>query len=641
MKMRASVVCVVVFCVLFLGFSIIVAAQDPGCDFGGEFFGSHGQPGSGGGGGGTGNNGLAAPSDLSAYGTGQEVHLQWTNNATAATQVRIQEQDDSGVWAWRGTVDPTTTTWVTRVGVTPEGSNYCFRVHALDDSGGKSDFSNAVCVTMFSAPPSDPPKNLQPDGCIQNQPNPLRPQFRWDSPARAAGFYLVLQDVLSGTTVINNPNLGPRGVYNYDVRVDLKPNWDYRFKVKAVNNMGPGPWAPYRPFNTVCTAPAAPVRFTATAAGYKVSLNWAEADLEANFALERTDDINGLWSVVASLPRGTTNYLDLVPPPPAGGSVTYNYRLTAINHWGSTASATQTHVKIYDAPPSDAPTGGLPIGCVRTATATFHTTISWNPVDKAESYHVIVDHPVGNPVGIVMDRYVTGTSTPSGDLSWGTPISIQESACNNMGCGPSSPVQYFAGCAPEGLPIKAPAPGCVDSLRLSVNWTPAADAITGHRLIVMDIASGKRVVDVQLGTYANGYAIPFDLTAGDEYSAQVLTSPANSRPRYFRPMCADGELPGSVSLVARMGGSDTNAWKNSFFIWEAAAQATQYHLVVVNASGAAELDQTLSALDICGAGQCSVLSPQLTPGPHTWQVQAINPAGTGPWTKKLPFTVRQ
>src|SRR5262249_13757234 len=137
-------------------------------------------------------------------------------------------------------------------------------------------------------------------------------------------------------------------------------------------NMGAGPWAPYRAFNTICTAPAAPARFTATASGYKVTLNWVEGDLEANFTLERMDDINGLWSVVAALARGTTTYLDLVPPPPAGGSVTYTYRLTAINRWGSTQSATQTHVKIYDTPPLDPPNGGLPIGCVRTATATFH-----------------------------------------------------------------------------------------------------------------------------------------------------------------------------------------------------------------------------------------------------------------------------
>lgn len=71
------------------------------------------------------------------------------------------------------------------------------------------------------------------------------------------------------------------------------------------------------------------------------------------------------------------------------------------------------------------------------------------------------------------------------------------------------------------------------------------------------------------------------------------------------------------------------------------ADTNQHHLLVTNAAGVAEMDQMLSAQDICGGKQCAVFSPELSPGPHTWQVQAINPNGAGPWSKKLSFTVRQ
>ena len=91
----------------------------------------------------------------------------------------------------------------------------------------------------------------------------------------------------------------------------------------------------------------------------------------------------------------------------------------------------------------------------------------------------------------------------------------------------------------------------------------------------------------------------------------------------------------------RLGGADANTWKTPFFIWDEAAEATQYRLLVTNkTTNTAEIDQIFVASDICGGNQCAVLSPTLSPGLHTWQVQAINPAGSGPWNLKAwSFTV--
>jgi hypothetical protein len=289
------------------------------------------------------------------------------------------------------------------------------------------------------------------------------------------------------------------------------------------------------------------------------------------------------------------------------------------------------------------PGGGLPVGCVRTATPAFSTKLGWNPPARAEWYHVFANHPAGHPTGVVLDTYVAGTTKGTGNVTWGTPIAWDVTACHNQGCSPVSPQWSFAGCAPDTLPILKPAPGCVANLRPNISWTPTGDVVT-QRLIVTSIADKVRVVDQQFDAYANGYTVPFDLAAGNEYVVQVSTSSGSlSRLRYFRSMCGAGDLPGTVSLEARMGGGDANSWKTPFFIWEEAAAAEQYHLLVTNkTTNMIEVDQTFAASDICGLGQCAVLSPDLNAGVHTWQVQAINAAGAGPWNvKPAAFTVPQ
>jgi hypothetical protein len=146
-------------------------------------------------------------------------------------------------------------------------------------------------------------------------------------------------------------------------------------------------------------------------------------------------------------------------------------------------------------------------------------------------------------------------------------------------------------------------------------------------------------VDVQLGAYANGYKIPSDLIAGREYVARVSTPSGDlSRFRYFTPQCTAGAPPGTASLSWPPGGSTHT--RSPLFVWEDTAQATDYHLWVVNSSSVTEVDQVYSALQICSGGQCAVPTPTpLSLGRHTWQVQAANAAGTGPLSTNGVFIV--
>jgi len=73
------------------------------------------------------------------------------------------------------------------------------------------------------------------------------------------------------------------------------------------------------------------------------------------------------------------------------------------------------------------------------------------------------------------------------------------------------------------------------------------------------------------------------------------------------------------------------------YSWDRVAMATSYRLYVKGPSGMVK-DQWYRAADICGVTTCSVASPTLQLGDHTWWVQTYNLAGYGPW-KMQSFTV--
>ena len=300
--------------------------------------------------------------------------------------------------------------------------------------------------------------------------------------------------------------------------------------------------------------------------------------------------------------------------------------------------------------PSKAPTAGLPVGCVRTSDPIFHTDFSWKAPDEPEPvwiYRVAVYRPpdVNNSTGLILDRltYTTILSGSDLDLTQGIPFHWQVWAGNPGGYGPGLQ-RYFMGCAQEVLPITAPA-GCIDTLRPEIDWRPVNGA-TGYHLLIIDTADHTRR-DVQLGAHVVSYAIPSDLASGHEYAVQVSTPSGDLSPwRYFTVQCSAGAPPGTASLSWPLGGGDTHTSTTPLFVFEEAVQATEYRLKVVNgssitaASSVIEVDQVYSSSEICGGGQCAIPSPAvLSSGVHTWQVQAANPAGTGPGSGYGHFTV--
>jgi lysophospholipase L1-like esterase len=77
------------------------------------------------------------------------------------------------------------------------------------------------------------------------------------------------------------------------------------------------------------------------------------------------------------------------------------------------------------------------------------------------------------------------------------------------------------------------------------------------------------------------------------------------------------------------------------YTWDAGADATDYDLEVEDASAVVISQASYDAALICSGSACSVdhPAPGLEPGSYRWRVRGVNPAGGGPWTTPMDFSV--
>lgn len=101
-------------------------------------------------------------------------------------------------------------------------------------------------------------------------------------------------------------------------------------------------------------------------------------------------------------------------------------------------------------------------------------------------------------------------------------------------------------------------------------------------------------------------------------------------------LCAD-DPPAAPTLVSPSGGGVATT---PSYAWNAVAGAEDYYLWVNDAAGTPVVQQYFSHASVCVSDTCTANpATALSPGFHTWWVQARNTAGAGPWSGALSFTV--
>ena len=147
-------------------------------------------------------------------------------------------------------------------------------------------------------------------------------------PTKAVGAQIEVQD-LSGAGPITITNANTNFMWDYA--------WHCHLLGHEENDM-------MRPVSVAVskTAPVAPTGASATVVASGVEVSWSDsASVNWNYRVERNAGARAsggglLWSVVATVPKGTTTWID--KDPTIGGTV--QYRISAINGGGESAKAT-------------------------------------------------------------------------------------------------------------------------------------------------------------------------------------------------------------------------------------------------------------------------------------------------------------
>ena len=190
---------------------------------------------------------IPAPSNLQAGAQGFRVNLTWSDNSSNESEFRVQRMDNnSGVWNTIASVPANTTSFTDNTAALSSGGSatYSYRVRARNGSAA-SDFSNVATVSLYGDLPGVPVL-VAPSLCITT----LRPTFSWNPTPRANDYYIAVTTAGVDNFFVNQP--GVRGTM-YNLTSDLLVGVQYRWKVKACNNLGCGGWAPSVFFKTFCS----------------------------------------------------------------------------------------------------------------------------------------------------------------------------------------------------------------------------------------------------------------------------------------------------------------------------------------------------------------------------------------------------
>jgi len=290
----------------------------------------------------------AAPGNLKAAinSFGFQVTLTWNGGDG---NIGIERSANGGGWGQIASLAPGSTSYVDNTPALPSGAsaNYSYRVFAYNSSGS-SPFSNTATITLYGSVP-DVPVLIGPKDCITT----LRPQFSWNSAARATNYYIAVTRADIENFFVNQP--GVPGT-TYDLSSDLLVSVQYRWKVKACNNVGCGGWAPSMFFKTFCsgvgTTITAPLGCIAT---QTPTFTWLPVSGAVDYWLlvaASPDFSANPWLVNVTLPPSTTSY---APGYVFSPNTTYYAKIKTHVAAGSTAGGWSATIAFTPLCPDSAP----------------------------------------------------------------------------------------------------------------------------------------------------------------------------------------------------------------------------------------------------------------------------------------------
>ncbi len=274
----------------------------------------------------------AQPTGFTAAAGNTQVWLNWDDPEDATiTKWQYGIGEGAGPEEWRDVPESTAITTAYRVTGLNNGSQYRFRVRAVN-SAGSGPGSGPLVVTLTPYP-------ARPTG-LAATPGDGRVTLRWDGPGDPAITKRQYNQQTGGTwgawRDIPNSAPGEANATSYTVE-ELTNGVEYAFAIRAVNDNGNSP--PSRAVAAIPTPyPARPTGFTATAGAGQVTLSWDGAGAAAITKYQYNVRCGGSWGAWTDIPgsgAGTTSYT--VAGLASGTECAFTIR--AVNAHGNSAPA--------------------------------------------------------------------------------------------------------------------------------------------------------------------------------------------------------------------------------------------------------------------------------------------------------------
>ncbi len=382
----------------------------------------------------------AAPSDLGATASLEQVDLSWTDNSDNETGFEVWRSTAgaSGTFALEATVGAD----VKSFGNTglQDNAEYCYRVRATGSGGLDSPFTPTACTTTPTpqAPPPAAPSNL---AAVPTSPTVIALSWIdnasdetgfeiWRSTTGATGTYSLLSNVVANVTNANDSGLDPVVPYCYEVRAVGAVNAPPSDFTTASCATTPAPPAPNTPSNVSATA-------TSTT---DITVTWRDnSSDETGFEIWRsTTGASGTYSFLVSVAANaeSTNDTGLTP------GTQYCYKVKALGG-GVTPSSPLSG--------SDCATTGAqvaaPSSLAATVTSSTAIALTWTDNSSNESGFEIWRSTTGASGSYTLRNTVVANAESTNDtgLTPGTQYCYEVRGLGN-GINPASDFSN-SGCA--------------------------------------------------------------------------------------------------------------------------------------------------------------------------------------------------
>ena len=492
------------------------------------------------------------PTQLTVVPENEQVTLTWLapsdNGGAAITDYLVEYSADSGQ-SWNLFDDGVSTlTTATITGLT-SGTEYVFRVNALNVVGSGSSSQNSSNFTPVTTPGAP--------SSVTGTAGDAQVSLSWTAPSSNGGSaitdYIVQYSINGGSWTTFNDGTSTSTSATV---TGLTNGSAYTFQVAAINAAGTGIHSASSLGVTPATTPGAPTNVTGTAGASQVLLSWTApastgGSAITDYVIQVKPASGGAWTTFSD---GTSTSTSATVTGLTNGAA-HIFQVAAVNGVGQGSySASSSSVTPYTTP-------GAPTGVSGTSGNT-QVSLSWT-APSSNGGSAITDYVVqysinGGSWTTFNDGTSTSTSATVTGLTNGSAYTFQVAAINAAGTGIHSASSL--GVTPATTPgAPTNVTGTAGASQVLLSWT--APASTGGSAITDYIVQYKLTSSGTWSTFADGTS---------SNTTATITGLANASAYDFQVAAVNatglGAFAQSSSITPR--GSFISTWKtdNMYFL---------------------------------------------------------------------------